>query len=88
MDHVLSLARRIELLEHLVNSDAWNELLLPNFLDAQTQLLEQAKQENDPYKLARRMGELTGLDAIVQLPKLLGFLQQQAEQEKNDAQTD
>lgn len=82
----MSLERRIELLEHLMNSDAWNELLLPNFTAAQESLLEQAKQETDPHKLSRRMGELVGLDAIIQLPKLLAFLQQEAEQKKKDAQ--
>lgn len=65
----VTLARQIELLEHLFHTDAWTELLLPQMSAASDAIYAQIKQTTDPNKLLHLSGQALGLDAILLLPR-------------------
>lgn len=77
--------KKIELLEQLMLMDVWNDFLLPEYKEASEILvfqLKSCKDQNESFKL---IGQLIGLDAIINLPHLLQILKAQAEQQKQDA---
>lgn len=78
---MLTPQRQLELLESFVRSEAWTEFLQPSFQNMHDMLINQAKNEQDSYKVAKILGQALGADVVLELPKLKDILQQQLKEE-------
>lgn len=78
----LSKERQVELLQSLFMMDVWNEFLLPSYKEAAEILVNQTKVAKDPHEMFKLVGQLIGLDAIINLPILCEVLQAQVKAEK------
>lgn len=77
----MTLARQIELLQHLFASDAWNELLLPQAKAASEVLFAQIKESTNPNEILSYAGQAKGLNYIIYLPLMKEHLETQLAQE-------